>query len=185
MSKPFFTSDLHFFHKNVIEYCDRPWTFEEQTEQLINRWNSKVGKHDIVYHLGDFTFAGRKQASKVAWILQRLNGHKYFIRGNHDSDSLWSQQEVSDQVVWLKDYRETSIDGQKIILCHYPLASWNGMHRGSWMLHGHCHGSYQGDGKILDVGIDNHAQHQVFSWEEIEQFMATREIVEVDHHKEG
>lgn len=33
------------------------------------------------------------------------------------------------------------IDGQKIVLSHYPMADWQGMSHGSWHLHGHIHSS--------------------------------------------
>tara|TARA_R100000656_G_scaffold122253_2_gene97747 strand:- start:962 stop:1534 length:573 start_codon:yes stop_codon:yes gene_type:complete len=187
MSTPFVTSDLHFFHKNVVAYCNRPWTIEEQTEQLIQRWNAKVGVNDIVYHLGDFAFVNRKQIQKVLGVLDQLNGDKRFIMGNHDSRTMWREIEQLHlgSIAWVKDYHSMVIDGHKVIMSHYPFASWDRMHHGSFMLHGHCHGSYQGDGKILDVGIDNHPEHQVWSWEEIKAFMDTREIVSVDHHEEG
>ena len=49
MSKVFFTSDLHFGHTNVITFDKRPFsTVEEMDEELIKRWNKKVGKGDLV-----------------------------------------------------------------------------------------------------------------------------------------
>jgi calcineurin-like phosphoesterase family protein len=85
-------------------------------------------------------------------------------------------------VIWIKDYAEIKVDGQKLILSHYPHAIWNGSHHGSWHLHGHCHGSYHVDGKILDVGIDNHPDHQVFSFDEVREHMGKQEFVVKDHH---
>ena len=180
-----FTSDLHFLHKNVIKYTGRPWTFEEQTEQLIERWNSRVGVMDDVYHLGDFAFAGFNKVGQVVEIIKELNGVIHFIKGNHCDNRVW--QDIRDRnishVAWIKDYAEISVDGQKVILSHYPLSIWNGSHHGSWMLHGHCHGSFQGQGKIMDVGIDAHKDFQVFSWEEISESMKGREIAVLDHHE--
>ena len=43
-----------------------------------------------------------------------------------------------------------------LVLCHYPLASWDRRHHGAWHLHGHSHGTHQGTGCILDVGVDCH-----------------------------
>ena len=52
--KIFFTSDLHFGHENVLRFDNRPFqTIEEMDEELIRRWNAKVGKGDLVYVLGD------------------------------------------------------------------------------------------------------------------------------------
>ena len=182
-----FTSDNHHFHVNIIKYCGRPWTFEEQTEELISRWNSRVGLMDDVYHLGDFAFAGFKQREEVVNIIKELNGKIHFIRGNHCDSRLW--QDIVDRnlahVIWVKDYAEIRVGNQKVVLCHYPLSVWNGSHHGSFMIHGHCHGSFQGQGKIMDVGIDAHKDFQVFSWQEISEFMKDREIAVLDHHEKG
>ena len=60
MRKIFFTSDLHFGHENVIKFDNRPFkTVEEMDEELIRRWNAKVGKGDLVYVLGDMIWKSR------------------------------------------------------------------------------------------------------------------------------
>jgi calcineurin-like phosphoesterase family protein len=52
------TSDLHFRHTNIIEYCKRPFASTEEMEDgLVEEIKSKVGPNDDVYHLGDFTFS--------------------------------------------------------------------------------------------------------------------------------
>ena len=77
----FITSDTHFLHKNIIRFCDRPFDdVEEMTEELIKRWNEVVGTADTVLHLGDFGF----QYNKLKPIVDRLNGSKILVRGNHD-----------------------------------------------------------------------------------------------------
>lgn len=79
----FITSDTHFFHTNIIQYCNRPWaTVEEMNEGLIERWNSVVGKEDTVIHLGDFGFGGK---TRIKGIFDRLNGKIDLIMGNHDN----------------------------------------------------------------------------------------------------
>lgn len=185
MSKQtFFTSDLHFEHRNIIKYTNRPWTFEDQTAQLVDRWNAKVGMDDDVYHLGDFTFATHKGFYRTDNIIRHLHGNIHFIRGNHCEPALWQMIEDANipHVNWIKDYAEIKVEGQKIILCHFPFTIWNACHHGSWHLHGHCHGSFKGKGKILDVGIDNHPDHQVFSFEEVKAHMDKQKIAVHDHH---
>lgn len=179
-----FTSDLHVDHKNIIQYCGRPWTFEEQREEIIARWNSRVGLMDNVYHLGDFVFTGAKGLQKTLELIKELNGVIHFIKGNHCQDKLWKLVEDANlpHVAWIKDYHELSIGNQKIIMCHYPFETWNLAHHGSWHLHGHCHGSLPPRGKRLDVGLDNHPEHQVFSLAEIKIHMAKQDFIVNDHH---
>ena len=78
----FFTSDTHFNHTNIIQYCQRPFkSTDEMNEAMIDNWNSIVGEDDTVFHLGDFCLGGAAEWNK---ILNRLNGRIYLILGNHD-----------------------------------------------------------------------------------------------------
>jgi calcineurin-like phosphoesterase family protein len=46
--------------------------------------------------------------------------------------------------------------GRTFVLCHYPMASWEGSNRGSYMLHGHSHGGMDEQNATrfrLDVGV--------------------------------
>ena len=50
MAKIFFTSDLHFGHKNIIRYDNRPFlSVEEMDAEIVRRWNAKVSPDDIYY----------------------------------------------------------------------------------------------------------------------------------------
>ena len=70
MNNIWFTSDTHFSHRNVLKHCkgrlkafgiDETLDDREKVilndEAIIKRWNSKVKKKDIVYIIGDFSFA--------------------------------------------------------------------------------------------------------------------------------
>ena len=154
----YFTADTHFYHSNVIQYEQRPFqTAEEMNEALIRNWNAKVSPDDDIFILGDFTLKGPSQANA---LLERLQGRKYLIRGNHDgfADRASFRQ---DAFVWVRDYFELCWHDQYFVLCHYPLLSWNGMHRGAFHLHGHQHNKRhynegnRDDGlRRLDVGVD-------------------------------
>lgn len=81
ISKVFLTSDTHFYHKNIITYCNRPFeTVEKMNETLISNWNKVVPIDGIVFHCGDFAFGGSEVWHK---ILPRLNGQIHLILGNH------------------------------------------------------------------------------------------------------
>ena len=81
----FTISDTHFFHTNIIKYCNRPFTAEEQDEAMIKRWNSVVREGDVVIHVGDFAL--HKDSEKVHNIIHELNGSKILVKGNHDRKS--------------------------------------------------------------------------------------------------
>lgn len=161
MPETYYTSDTHFWHGNIIRYCNRPYATAEQkvgripdecvlemNESLITNWNSVVGRYDHIYHLGDFSFARNIDDSRT--ILSRLNGIKHLIRGNHDPDRVCQL----DGWASVQDYKELKIDNKKLVLCHYAMRVWNGSHHGSLMLYGHSHGSLPGSNQSLDVGVD-------------------------------
>ena len=50
-------------------------------EYIIKRWNSIVKETDTVYHLGDVGFGSLQE---VKSLVERLNGRKILLRGNHD-----------------------------------------------------------------------------------------------------
>lgn len=183
----FFTSDTHFSHSKIIEYSNRPFKHkDEMNEALIKNWNSVVSSQDTVYHLGDFAFC---RGQELANILNRLQGHIVFLYGNHDRE-LKKDPGLRDRFTMIRDYLELKIPDQShprgtqnIILCHYPMMSWNKMHHGSWMLHGHCHGNlkYPFNAKILDVGSDPMKYFPV-SYEQVKQLMKNKGSESLDHH---
>ena len=86
MEKTWFISDSHFSHKNIIDYCNRPFlSIEEMNDTLIYNWNKIVKNNDRVFMLGDFALCGK---DKIIEIGQKLNGRKILILGNHDEASL-------------------------------------------------------------------------------------------------
>ena len=172
----FVTSDLHFFHKNILKFCNdsRPYeNVEDMNEGIISHWNSIVGENDVVLHLGDFSFKGKEATEE---ILERLNGHIVFILGNHCKVLRSSIKGLTTY-----DYLEFRFNGVKVCCSHYPFASWNQQGRGSVMLHGHTHGSYQGDGRIVDVGFDNWGR--IVPLQEAIDFCLEKDIYCPDHHK--
>lgn len=155
--KQFITSDLHFFHSNIIKYC--PVTRGNFTsahamnEFIVSEWNTRVSADDVVFILGDVSFG--KLNDTVA-ILNCLNGTKILIEGNHDKKLLKEPKfrECFDQIY---NYYEHVVDGVDVCMFHYPIHyEWNKSHRGSVMLHGHTHGNKTGleEYRVRDVGFD-------------------------------
>lgn len=153
--KTFFTSDEHYHHNNIIRFCNRPFTSsEEMNEYLIDKFNSKVSKSDVTYHLGDFTL--EHHPDEALAVLKKLNGKHYFLKGNHDT---WLKTNVTNpKIIGISDYHEFRKDKLLFVLSHYPMLSWNCSHHGSTMLHGHCHSKINHTNlgtKRLDVGVDS------------------------------
>lgn len=144
VSKIFVCSDTHFGHFNIIKYCDRPFaSAEEMDEAMITRWNSRVTNDDTVYFLGDFAFAPEW---RIKQIFEQLNFHLCLIvPGNHDKTLLkmWAHpfETFIPRVRIIDPLVQIEHESKKFVMCHYPMAEWDGFHRGSIHLHGHCHGS--------------------------------------------
>lgn len=173
----YFTSDLHFWHKNIIQLANRPFqTIEEMNRTLIQTWNSCVRKQDEVYILGDVTLAGPEKAMDV---LCQLNGRKYLVKGNHDG---FADKDSFDNNLfeWVKDYHCLKYEKKCFILCHYPFEEWDGFFRNTIHLHGHqnnCKGyNLENKQKGLlryDVGVDANRFRPV-SIHEILQFFGKK-----------
>lgn len=81
--RTFLISDTHFFHKNIIKYCNRPFAnIEEMNEALIKNWNNTVKDEDLIIHLGDIGLGNKTQ---IAEVISKLKGRKWLIMGNHDN----------------------------------------------------------------------------------------------------
>lgn len=142
--KVWFTSDLHFGHRNVIRFCDRPYENEkEMGEKLIENWNSCVGDNDIVFVLGDtFWFNDSRSIKKV---LDQLKGKTiYMLPGNHDDFEHYHRVDTErivlcpDVVVlWLQEYNSSK--KFEIWMSHYPMMTWPHRDNGVWQLFGHIH----------------------------------------------
>ncbi len=141
------TADQHFGHANIIRLCNRGFVDVEAMDAEMERvWNGVVRSGDTVWHLGDFAFRNSRSAGS---ILDRLNGEKHLIKGNHDPKQ--------DAVQWksVSDYRELQHGGRGVVLSHYGMEDWVGIFRGAVMLHGHSHGKLRKIAGRLDVGVDS------------------------------
>jgi calcineurin-like phosphoesterase family protein len=166
MSEVYFTADTHFGHSNILHLCNRPWnTIEEHDEALVDNWNSKVRPRDRIYVVGDFSFrADKEHAGK---IFRRLNGSKFLVEGNHDTNFTkglgWGGVVEKGLTVKASDHT--------FVLNHYPERVWNHMHNNSIHLYGHVHGRLPGIGLSMDVGVDPNDYKPLHSLEVIDLVM--------------
>jgi calcineurin-like phosphoesterase family protein len=99
---------------------------EEGDEDMVSKWNSVVKPKDKVYHLGD-VFIHRRHR----YILDRLNGNKVLIKGNHDIFDL------KDYLPYFKDIRAYHrLDN--ILLSHIPVHG-DSLEKIKLNIHGHLH----------------------------------------------
>jgi calcineurin-like phosphoesterase family protein len=157
--------------------------------KIVENWNSVIKQHDLVYHLGDFCF-GREQYH-FDNVFNKLNGYIVFIEGNHDKLTRKNKHRFYN---YHYGHYEVEINNQLIILNHYPLLTWNKKHRGSIMLHGHCHYNLAATrkeskeiGKILDIGVDGN-DFKPYSFEDVMEIMKNKpndfsNPLFKDHHK--
>ena len=83
MSNVFFIADTHFGDDAIRRYENRPFeTVGSMDDALTDNWNRAVGASDEVYVLGDFGAIGREKE-----VLSRLNGRKFLVKGNHDTQT--------------------------------------------------------------------------------------------------
>lgn len=169
-----FTADSHIGHRNIIKYCQRPFSdVEEMNKTLISNWNKVVGINDYVFHLGDFSVGG---AAEWTSLLDSLNGRIFLVLGNHDMNNVGQGfmrrfEDVAMQML-------ITIDKQRVYLNHFPFLCYGGAYRGTWQLFGHLHTSSCMSGidtprlhmlfpRQYDVGVDNN-NYTPISFAEVE-----------------
>jgi calcineurin-like phosphoesterase family protein len=186
VGKIWLTSDNHFFHENILKYCNRPFgSVEDMNEALVKNWNSVVGPEDHVYCLGDFCFGS---VAKWNWCLEpgRLNGHIHLILGNHDPERVFREGTNIDRFDEITFQKVLIMDGWTIYLNHFPFASFsNNFDHKVIQLLGHIHSGPTGIGNVMlngnnlqwnqyDVGVDNN-NYTPISWAEIKAKMSLDE----------
>lgn len=139
-------SDTHWFHGNILTFENRPFeNVNEMNKFMISEWNSVIGKNDLVYHLGDVAFTNKFEV--LMNLLNQLNGKIYLITGNHDHPCMrnnvprfqWIENKlfigdlITEKKVKINDKYE------KVVMSHYPLASWNAGYHGRKHFYGHVH----------------------------------------------
>lgn len=155
----YFTSDLHFNHKNIIPSVGRPFKdIDEMHARLIDNWNDVVGDEDIVYILGDFCLGGSKVVNK---FMTKLKGIKKYIPGNHCGFINRKHYDASlFELIYEDEFQsyDLNYNGTIFRLSHYPPVD---IEQGIVYLHGHKHNFYpynmlnkEKGIYVYDVGVD-------------------------------
>lgn len=156
----YFTSDSHLWHKNILDFEDRPYnSTEEMTNDMIRLWNEQVNNNDIIYHLGDLCLGNYEQTESA---IKQLKGKIILIKGNHDFSKHYKR--INEQNL-LHEYHEVGItlkhSKQQMWLTHYPFEI--GLRPRKWSIHGHIHGKESSYDNHINVGVDSpHFKHKPF-----------------------
>ena len=121
----YYIADMHFGHENVIRFDDRPFADTEQMDEvLIQNWNERVTADDTVYVLGDAFWKNEENSIR---IMQRLQGHKHLIQGNHD------RVKGKLRPYWesIEQHAEINDENRLVILSHYPILFYKNQHYGA------------------------------------------------------
>lgn len=155
--KTYITSDLHWGHKNIMNFCPVSRArfrndLDYMNEAMVKEWNDLIEPEDLVYILGDVAFL---PAQKATEYMRRLNGRKILVQGNHDR-KLLNDPGFRSCFEEIHHYLDINYAGTKVVMLHYPIAEWDQMHRGSVHFHGHLHGGESGMERYRcrDMGID-------------------------------
>ncbi len=176
--KLFFTSDTHFWHSETFSQAHRPFaSLEEMNETIIGNWNKVVPEDGTVFHLGDFCLRDEDLWNQ---ILDRLKGNIYLLIGNHDRQFI--NRPVMERFAGVFEQLCLNVEGQLILLNHFPMLAFGGKRTKAWQLCGHIHSSQHGSNVIstdrmamlmptqYDVGVDNNGFTPV-SYEAISKIM--------------
>lgn len=173
-------SDLHFNHKNVIEYSNRPFkSREEMNEKLIENHNEVVKHNDRVIYLGDIAFCSNQKASE---FVERLNGiHKCLIVGNHDLQKkklkkMGFEQYGAIGLIGLIEY-----DDSILILTHFPLGNLpkvDEFDRHVFNVHGHTHNREEESIHHINVSVE-HTEYTPINISKIQQIVKSR-LLEIE-----
>lgn len=174
-SKIFFTSDLHLNHDKPFVWEKRGFkSVKEHNDAVLASINDVTTENDILINLGDFCLNSSKE--DYFYFRDTIKPRHYYIFGNHNSRIKHDFHNWESKIKFLGHYVETVINNQNIVLCHYPIAVWNGAQKGVWHLCGHTHHEYHDSlpttkdrGRILDVGWDGYKK--ILTFDDVKSIM--------------
>lgn len=189
--KTWFISDNHFYHSNILNFTDdtgdliRPGfeNMEHMNEHMVEKWNSVVGKNDKVYHLGDVVM---KTGAWAFEILDRLNGERVLIRGNHDKAKL------NIYARYFKDVRSEihmkTSERDMVIFTHRPIRIAGDdkefVERNTFNVHGHIHQNIIDDFRYINVSVEA-IDYTPVSWHEIDKHILQRKRLMEERTKQA
>jgi calcineurin-like phosphoesterase family protein len=208
----YITADLHLGHANIIEYCKRPFLYDEiiALKAELNNCTDKTRRQIITRQLNYIKLQAIQQMNDT--LIGNIN------KVVNSDDTLWivgdfSMSNIFETVMnyrkrinckhtilirgnhdyldnedygWIfhqvLDYKEFKYHGNLVVLSHYAMRVWNKAHRGAWHLYGHSHGT------LPDLGNKSFDvgvdcwNYKPLSMTQIEAEMSKRTFKPVDGH---
>lgn len=168
LQKVWITSDTHYGHVNICKGTSK-WTdlsgtrdfdtLDDMNTHIVDQLNAYVDEHDVLFHLGDWSFGG---FSKIEEFRQRIKCKTiHLILGNHDQHIRTDKGGCKSLFTSVSPYMDvtfiTPSGNIPVSMLHYPMASWNNLSRGGLHFHGHVHLTPDriiSGGRRIDVGVD-------------------------------
>ena len=145
MSVVRFISDTHFHHTNMAikrGFADA----ETMNEHIVSQWNKVVSKKDVTLILGDITMEKSNYQ-----ILNRLNGIKKVVLGNHDEPQhIPELLKYVNSVCGMFKYKELG----QVFLTHCPIHPSELDYRVKYNIHGHVHENSLNDLRYINVSCE-------------------------------
>lgn len=192
-SNVYIVSDLHVKHRGILRYSPQRISamglkdendIEGHDNYIINMFQEQTKRGDHVYILGDFVMSNQLESLKVINKIKSNGVRLHLIVGNHDKSTrtFFNYFESIDQIkiVTFKKENFPFLDQNfEVVMCHYPMLSWQDKARGSMQLSGHTHWNspweMEGDDLRLNVGFDNPmCNYKLFSLEQIYEYYKSK-----------
>lgn len=171
----FIWSDIHFGHKNIIKYAERPFpTVQLMQDCLIGNYLNTVTDKDIVIFGGDIGFMSE---NKINDILNTLPGYKIQIIGNHDIHRDGKLYDLAFDERHASYVLDVDVDGVsfQLLFTHYPM---NEVPAGCINVHGHIHQRPPPTNRHFNMSVErvNYKPHLLSEviWNSVEIFKPER-----------
>lgn len=168
-----FSSDLHFSHKNIIKYTNRPFeNVEQMNTSLINNHNNVVKQGDGVVFLGDIAFTNDYHANTM---LDAMNGDKYLVIGNHDlhHKKLKKYNVFAEHLMLILERNDYTI-----LFTHFPIENLPEKDFNQNTLfncHGHTHNENSCSPRHINISVEQ-TNYTPINLKEIEKMVHSRQL---------
>ena len=143
------TSDTHYGHNNVIQYCNRPFKDADHMDTVMASMHVATVQDRRYFHLGDWAFRGKN--FKLG-IKNRLTGYGVIVKGNHDPGRNNLVNDFGFKEAYLEAEGRFTETGQTFYMSHIPNKAM--AQKYDFHFCGHVHCLFAKDENVINVGAD-------------------------------